>query len=75
MTSYSPLIRLFSGGSDLAIVSYGLSCATPSGFFDSLPGLHLDKFKATLTPAETERDIDFRPDPGAASHRGHLYRW
>jgi hypothetical protein len=76
MTTDSPLIRLFSGEPNLAIVRNGLWRATPAGFFDTQPDLrHLSKFKATLTPAEMERDIGFRPDPGAVSHRGHLYRW
>jgi hypothetical protein len=82
MATDSPLTRRFSGELEQFSMPYGgplygLSFAEPPDFFDpsKLHLRHLSKFKATLTPAEMARDIEFRPDPAAAPHRERLYRW
>jgi hypothetical protein len=36
---------------------------------------HLSKFKATLTPEQMDRDIEFVQDPGAPARCEHLHKW
>jgi hypothetical protein len=82
MTTASPLARKFSGELTPGNLRYGgplyeLGYADPPGFFDDvqLDLRYLAKFKATLTPAEMARDLEFRPAPDAAPFRERRYRW
>jgi hypothetical protein len=77
MTTASPLSRRFVGEWKQMPVIRELIYTDPSEFFESwLPEFrYLSKFKATLTPAEMARDIEFRPDPSAPPFREHQYRW
>ena len=49
----------------------------PMEFEEKVPShfKHLSKFKATLTPEQMARDIEFVPDPGAPELREHLHKW
>jgi hypothetical protein len=82
MTTDSPLTLRYSGEltSPGSAFSY-LIVAEPMEFWESFPDLsilelrHLTKFKATLTPEQMRKDIEFHPDPNAPPYREHLYRW
>lgn len=67
----------FRGEADGNAILSHLIMVEPDRFFELLPpGLtHLGKFKATLTPAQMAKDIEFLPDPGAPPFREHVYRW
>ena len=77
MTTDSPLIRRFVGEWKRTDAMYQMYYADPPQFFEfGLPAFrYLSKFKATLTPAEMARDIEFRPDPNAPPFRERRYRW
>lgn len=48
-----------------------------AAFCEKLPvnAHHLSKFKATLTPEQMARDLEFEPDPGAGPFRERVYKW
>lgn len=77
MKTQSPLIPRFRGAMRGSSIYYPVSIE-PEEFWDHCVPWdvgYLNKFKATLTPAQMERDIEFHPDPGAQPYREHLYRW
>jgi hypothetical protein len=77
LTTDSPLIRRFVGEWQRPDAMHELFHTDPPEFFEPvLPDFrYLSKFRATLTPAEMARDIEFRPDPNTPSFREHRYRW
>lgn len=78
-TDAPPAMRFrgpLDGRQKSAIVS-GLMDLEPDGFLENslLDFKFLSKFKATLGPAQMERDIEFHPDPGGREVREHLHKF
>lgn len=80
MRTDSPLTLRYSGSSQVAGRELAkLYEVDPPEFFQPLDKLleftHLTKFKATLSPAQMAKDIEFHPVPGAPDYRERIYRW
>lgn len=78
MKTSSALVCKFRGEVDGARIISNFSFIEPVDFEDYIYRHnvnYLSKFKATLSPTQMERDIEFLPDSGALPYREHVHRW
>lgn len=77
MKTTSALADRFQNWVNGGRIVFQMSFVKPEDFIEKLPFHigYLNKYKATLTPAQMIRDIEFTSDSTAEPFREHIHRW